>query len=228
MVAADKFIEDTLGAEYTQPVTDQIAEIWEESAPNKPVLFLLSAGADPTGMIEDLARKKKLPPPGQVSMGEEMEKPAQAMIDAAFISGGWVILNNCHLAIEYMGEMEIILNPKDKEIHPNFRLWISCEPSPEFPLGLLQMAVKVTTEAPNGLKAGLSRTFSTMVNQDFLEKVEPYDKWRSLVMTVCFMHSIVQERRKFGPLGFCTPYEFNTADLEASLLYCETHMNKSA
>jgi len=90
------------------------------------------------------------------------------------------------------------------------------------------MAVKVTTEAPNGLKAGLSRTFSTMVNQDFLEKVEPYDKWRSLVMTVCFLHSIVQERRKFGPLGFCTPYEFNTADLEASLLYCETHMNKSA
>jgi dynein heavy chain len=70
-------------------------------------------------------------------MGEEMEKPAQAMIDAAFISGGWVILNNCHLALEYMAEMEVILNPKDKEIHPNFRLWISCEPSPEFPLGLL-------------------------------------------------------------------------------------------
>lgn len=47
-------------------------------------------------------------------------------------------------------------------------------------------------------------------------------------MTVCFMHSIVQERRKFGPLGFCTAYEFNNADLEASLLYCESHMNRSA
>jgi len=65
-----------------------------------------------------------------------------------------------------------------------------------------------------------------MINQDFLEKVEPYDKWRSLVFTTCFIHSIVQERRKFGPLGFCIPYEFNNSDLEASLLYIDKHMNQ--
>jgi dynein heavy chain len=67
-----------------------------------------------------------------------------------------------------------------------------------------------------------------MVNQDFLEKVEPYDKWRSLVFTVCFMHSVVQERRKFGPLGFCIPYEFNNSDLEASLSYIDKHMTQCA
>jgi len=67
-----------------------------------------------------------------------------------------------------------------------------------------------------------------MVNQDFLEKVEPYDKWRSLVFAVCFLHSTVQERRKFGPLGFCIPYEFNNADLEASLLYIDKHLTLSA
>lgn len=161
-------------------------------------------------------------------MGEGQEKEAQNKIDAGFISGNWLVLNNCHLALEYMGKLEQILNPKDKEIHPDFRLWITCEPDPTFPLGLLQMAVKVTTEPPNGLKAGLSRTFNTMINQDFLEKVEPYDKWRSLVFTICFMHSIVQERRKFGSLGFSKPYEFNTSDLEASMTYCEGHMNRQA
>jgi hypothetical protein len=41
------------------PVTDQIVDLWEESKPNRPILYLLSAGADPTGGIEDLARKKK-------------------------------------------------------------------------------------------------------------------------------------------------------------------------
>lgn len=120
--------------------------------------------------------------------------------------------------------MEEILNPKDREIHEDFRLFISCEPHAEFPLGLLQMGIKVTTEAPKGLQAGLSRTFNTMVNQDFLEKVEPMDKWRSIVFAVCFMHSIVQERRKFGALGFCIAYEFNNADLEASLLYIDKHL----
>jgi len=89
------------------------------------------------------------------------------------------------------------------------------------------MAIKVTTEPPKGLQAGIARTFSTMINQDFLEKVEPYEKWRAMVFMMCFMHSIVQERRKFGPLGFCIPYEFNNSDLEASLLYVEKHMTSS-
>jgi dynein heavy chain len=36
-----------------------------------------------------------------------------------------------------MAEMEAILNPKDKVLHEDFRLWITCQPHPEFPLGLL-------------------------------------------------------------------------------------------
>jgi len=66
-----------------------------------------------------------------------------------------------------------------------------------------------------------------MINQDFLEKVEPYDKWRSIVFALCFMHSVTQERRKFGPLGFCIPYAFNFADLEASLTFIDKHMTTS-
>jgi len=121
--------------------------------------------------------------------------------------------------------MEDILNPKGKEIHENFRLWVTTESINIFPLGLLQMAIKVAFEAPKGIMAGLSRTYQTVVNADFLEKVEPYEKWRNIVFAVCFMHSIVYERRKFGPLGFSVPYEFNTSDLDASLTYIENHMN---
>ena len=48
-----------------------------------------------------------------------------------------------------------------------------------------------------------------------------------MVYTLCFMHSVVQERRKFGPLGFCIAYEFNNSDLEASLLYVEKHLTQT-
>jgi len=34
----------------------------------------------------------------------------------------------------------------------------------------------------------------------------------------------VIERRKFGPLGWCVPYEFNNSDLEASLAYVEKYI----
>jgi dynein heavy chain len=142
-------------------------------------------------------------------------------------SGKWVVLSNCHLSLEFMAEMEEILRPKDREVNPDFRLWITCEPHNDFPLGLLQMAIKNATDPPKGIQAGLSRTFQTMVNQDFLEKVEPYDKWRAIVFALCFMHSVIQERKKFGPLGFCIPYAFNNSDLEASLTYIEKHMTTS-
>ena len=223
VLAAQNFIRHVLGDEFMAPVTDYISEQWEESLPNKPILYLLSAGADPTNSIDEFARKKKINTM-KVSMGEEMEIPAKANIVNGFRDGFWVILNNCHLSLEFMAEMEDILNPKGVEVHEQFRLWITCQSNDEFPLGLLQMAIKVTTEPPKGLKAGLARTYSTMVNQDFLEKVEPYEKWRNIVFTVCFLHSVVQERRKYGPLGFCIPYEFNTSDLEASLTYIENHM----
>jgi len=63
-----------------------------------------------------------------------------------------------------MAKMEEVLNPKAKEVHEDFRLWITCMQDPAFPLGLLQMAIKVTTEPPKGLQAGIARTFSTVIN----------------------------------------------------------------
>lgn len=227
LLASTKFISEVLGAKYIQPVTDTTEQIWTESRVNLPVLYLLSAGADPTNSIDEFAKKKKKFPTKKVSMGEEQDKLGEEEIKNGFVTGGWVVLQNCHLDLAFMSKMEDILNPKNVVPHEDFRLFITCEPHNEFPLGLLQIGIKVTTEPPKGLKAGMYRTFTTEINGDFLEKVDPGEQWRSLLYAVCFMHSIVYERRKFGPLGFSVPYEFNNSDLEASLSYIEKHLNNN-
>lgn len=61
-----------------------------------------------------------------------------------------------------------------------------------------------------------------MISQETLDKVDN-EKWRTVVFAIAVLHSVVQERRKFGPLGWCVPYEFNSSDLEASLFAVEKH-----
>jgi len=106
---------------------------------------------------------------------------------------------------------------------PGFRLFITAMPSKEFPLGLLQMSTKVTNEPPAGLQAGLLRSYTVTVTPDRLERVET-KMWHQLLYNLCFLHSVVQERKKFGPLGWCIPYEYNTGDLTACIQFLEKHL----
>ncbi|CAE7646120.1 DNAH5, partial [Symbiodinium microadriaticum] len=110
---------------------------------------------------------------------------------------------------------------------PDFRLFLTTDPHPHFPIGLLQMATKVTNEPPKGLKAGLQRSYTVIVDQDRIDRIET-PTWRTLLFALCFTHSVVQERRKFGPLGWCVPYEFNDGDLNATIAFLEKHLEQSA
>lgn len=55
--------------------------------------------------------------------------------------------------------MESKLKPPEpgsgEMINENFRLFLSCDPTNEYPLGVLQMSIKVTDEPPKGMKDGL-------------------------------------------------------------------------
>ena len=55
-------------------------------------------------------------------------------------------------------QLEGVLHKLDKA-HEDFRLWITTEPHLAFPIGILQMSIKVTNEAPVGMKAGLRASF---------------------------------------------------------------------
>uniref|UniRef100_A0A4W5JWR8 Dynein heavy chain AAA lid domain-containing protein n=1 Tax=Hucho hucho TaxID=62062 RepID=A0A4W5JWR8_9TELE len=84
---------------------------------------------------------------------------------------------------------------------------------------------QVTLDPPKGLRANVRRAFTEITNNFFEEHILGR-QWRKIIFGVCFFHAIIQERKKFGPLGWNIRYEFNDSDRECALLnqnlYCQT------
>lgn len=75
-----------------------------------------------------------------------------------------------------------------------------------------------------GIRAGLKRTYTSM-NQEFLDYSDN-KQYLPLVYAISYLHTVVQERRKFGPLGWNIPYEFNSADWLASCMFIQNHLEE--
>jgi dynein heavy chain len=107
---------------------------------------------------------------------------------------------------------------KDAEnMQDSFRLYLTSTPVDFFPVAVLQNGVKLTTEPPRGIKANLQRTFADKTDA-WLDDIKDGKQgiYRKMVFGVAFFHAIVQERRKFGPLGWNVVYQFNDSDLNTS------------
>eukprot|EP00392_Amoebophrya_sp_AT5.2_P003107 g3112.t1 len=210
-------IMEKLGKHYLEPPPFDLLISYQESKPYVPLIFVLTVGADPmTSLLklaEGLGMQDRI---FLLSLGQGQGPKADAAISDSVKNGSWVVLQNCHLAESYMGTLEATCeNFNPSEIHPEFRLWLTgngcCMPAQHFPVSILQNGVKMTVEPPKGLKQNLTRAYLAF-DKDWLESCTKPHAFKKMLFGLAFFHSLILERRKFGPLGWNIPYAFSDPD----------------
>ena len=228
--ALGTFVKNTLGERYVTSDPFDLAAKFEDSAPGTPMFIFLSPGVDVAAAVEHLGRKLGYTADNgkyaSVSLGQGQEPIAMNNLKNFHKSGGWVLLQNIHLTIDWTnGPLEKTVDKLSEGAHENFRLFLSAEPPPSLERGIaisvLQNSVKLTNEPPEGMKQNLARAYNNFTEEMF-EACAKQGEFKSIIFALCYFHAAILERKKFGVgnlpdaasgIGWNMNYPFNTGDL---------------
>jgi dynein heavy chain len=222
--ALSQFIIEHLGVEYVEADPYSMELTFRESTPATPFFFVLFPGVDPTPDIEALGKKLGFTEANgrfiNISMGQGQETIAINALNKAAKEGSWIMLQNIHLMQDWLKSLERALEIVEEFSHDDFRVFLSSEPPSALqgrmwevvPEPILQRCIKVADEAPTDLKSNLKRAYSKF-DQDAIDMCLKGKEFKAILFALCFFHSLISGRIKFGAQGWSKKYPFNDGDL---------------
>ncbi|XP_039718441.1 dynein axonemal heavy chain 11 isoform X2 [Pteropus medius] len=219
--ALRNFVEEKLGAKYVERTRLDLVKAFEESSPATPVFFILSPGVDALKDLEILGKRLGFTIDSgkfhNVSLGQGQETVAEMALENASKGGHWVLLQNVHLVAKWLGTLEKLLERFSQGSHRDYRVFMSAETAPTpsehiIPQGLLENSIKITNEPPTGMLANLHAALYNF-DQDTLEVCSKEQEFKSILFALCYFHTCVAGRLRFGPQGWSRSYPFSPGDL---------------
>lgn len=220
--AVTKYIIDSMTDKYIESTTFDMADTFSETSKLTPIFFVLFPGIDPTVPVEELGKKMgKTIEAGtfiNIPMGQGQEEKANRQLEECGKSGKWIMLQNVHLMSQWIKKFDTDLERVSLTAHKDFRCFISSEPPglptmDIIPEPILQASIKVANEAPQDLKANMRRALSNF-NQERIDSCTKKKEFKAILFGLCFFHSLIIGRKKFGAIGWSTNYNFNEGDLQ--------------
>ncbi|XP_024946848.1 cytoplasmic dynein 2 heavy chain 1 isoform X2 [Cephus cinctus] len=211
--AMTKLAAEQLAVRDVAPPSWSLAKIAEDCK-TRPILLLLSPGADPASELRAAAagRTSSSIRFTEISLGQGQVAQAETALESACREGSWLLLSNLQLALNWLPRLEGLLRSPmctvDK--NPTARIWLTTEECSGFYAGLAGLCLKLAYEPPEGVKRNVKRSFQQLQQR---QKSSAYPGGNFLLS---WLHAILQERRRFVPQGWITAYEWNEADLEAA------------
>ena len=228
-LALRMWVMSVLGNVYGDAVNFDLPVSFQDSDPAVPIFFLLSPGVDATAEVRLLGRNHDPPITEDggklitVSLGQGQEPVAEKALDQMYAEGGWAMLENIELVAGWLPKLEKKLESLEDGADPLFRVFLSAMPQPVVPVPILQKSIKLTNEPPSGLKANLKRAYLNF-NETIWENSSKQSEFKAIIFALCFFHSVVCERRKFGPMGWNRAYPYNPGDLKDSIAVANNYL----
>lgn len=99
-----------MGEKFIVAPTFDLGKCYRDSAVVTPLIFVLSSGSDPVADFLKFAEEANMSDRYKsISLGQGQGKKAKALVELSTSKGYWALLQNCHLSISWMPELELIV-----------------------------------------------------------------------------------------------------------------------
>lgn len=93
------------------------------------------------------------------------------------------------------------------------------------PESILQGSIKVANEAPQDLKTNIRRCYAQF-SQETIDRSSKTNEFKAILFSLCYFHSLILGRKKFGTQGWSRGYSFNDGDLQICANVLHNYLEK--